>query len=212
MRWKHCGDYPVTANMPSSISCRQYAYEQLSSWRHGADVAKSQVEANLAFQAHRVQTRERNGPGNKNNRFPPTIYACHKILHVPGARTYEFHVCSEGCVHWWGYMDDAAQHSQQCQGCDLCQCPHCHSERYQFLGDRCRIKRHAHVEPAQKCWFFFDVFHHIFLDEAWVAGFQNSRDHKLSAFHQKLEDSRLDKSLLEHGFDPKKVCINRPVP
>lgn len=212
MLWRHTGDYPLTVNWPSSITCRAYAQHHMKRWRHAANVSKSQMEETLRYNAHCLQPRERNDPGNLNNRFPPSIYACQEILHVPNAKTYEFHVCSRGCVHWWAYMDGASQHLQTCQGCRRCQCPHCHSERYKLEGARCRIREHEHVEPAQKCWFFFDVFYHMFLDEYWVAEVQHSREQKLSAFHQTPENDRLDEALQKDGFDPKKVCAFPSLP
>lgn len=205
LRWRHVGDYQISGNMPSSLSCREYAHHHMKMWRHGAHVSKSQVESTLHFNAHRMQKAELNGPGNANNRFPPSIYACQEILHVPDAKTYEFHVCPRGCVHWWGFMEHTAQHLKHCKGCAKCQCPHCNAERFCYSCRRTSIRVDQHVEPSQKCWFFFDVFHHMFLDTSWVAAVNRSREQKLSAFHQTKEDSRLDDALELRGFDRKKV-------
>jgi hypothetical protein len=146
---------------------------------------------------------EPNGPGLQNNRFPPSIHACGEILNVQDAETYEFHVCSRGCIHWWGYQKHASQHLKRCEGCANCQCPHCHSERYMLpSGGRSRVREDQNVEPARKCWFFFDVFHHMFMDEEWVASVDDCRKHKRSAFHQTPEDTRLDNALMRTASIP----------
>jgi hypothetical protein len=210
MSWRHAGEYALTDSWEKSVTCREYAYHHMKRWRQGANVAKSQVEETLRFSAHCLQPGEPNGPGNKNNRFPPSIYACQEILKVPRAKTYEFHVCTQGCVHWWGFMEHASSHVRNCGGCDLCRCPHCSSERYILTTDRKSVKDHAHIEPAQKCWFFFDVFHHMFLDEEWNTSYFTSTFHKLSPFHKTAENARLDKALQEQGFDPQQVRLLLP--
>jgi hypothetical protein len=146
---------------------------------------------------------EPNGPGLQNNRFPPSIHACGEILNVQDAETYEFHVCSRGCIHWWGYQKHASQHLKRCEGCANCQYPHCHSERCMLpSGGRSRVREDQNVEPARKCWFFFDVFHHMFMDEEWVASVDDCRKHKRSAFHQTPEDTRLDNALMRTASIP----------
>jgi hypothetical protein len=206
MCWRHAGDYKLSENLPNSINCRQYAYYHMKRWRHAAGVSKSHTEGTLKFYAYEMQPDEPNGPGLQNNRYPPSIHACGEILSIPDAQTYEFHVCSRGCVHWWGYQEHASQHLKHCGGCSRCQCPHCHSERYLLpLDGRSKVREDQSVEPARKCWLFFDLFHHMFMDEEWVASVDNCRKHKLSAFHQTPEDIRLDNALKNNGFDPRKV-------
>lgn len=210
MCWRHTGDYQVSANMPNSISCREYAYHHMMQWRRGSQVTKQQIESNLAFNAYGLQKRsvELNGPGRHNNRFPPSVYACKEILMVPQAESYEFHVCPRGCVHWWAFMQSPSEHLRHCQGCKLCVCPHCKSQRYVLPpGGQCKLRQQQHVEPAQKCWFFFDVFYHSCMDEDWVSAVLHSRKNSLSSFHQSPEESRLNEALIEHAFAPEKVLL-----
>jgi hypothetical protein len=210
MCWRHTGDYSVTANLPNSATCREYAYFHLKRWRSGSGVSKSHAEETLRYFAHAYQKGEPNGPGMQNNRHPPSLYACQEILDVPDPETYEYHVCSRGCTHWWSHMNNPAQHLRSCDGCSKCQCPHCHSERYKLLNARSRLRDSQYVEPAQKCWFFYDVFYHMFLSIEWVTAVLNSQQNKQASFHSTPENARLRECLPKHGYDHKKVrtpCI-----
>jgi hypothetical protein len=92
-------------------------------------------------------------------------------------------------------MKAASQHLKHCQDCYLCICPHCESERYVLLvGGRCELRKEQHVQPAQKCWFFFDVFFHFCMDEDWASAVLHSREHKISPFHQSPEEDRLNRA------------------
>jgi hypothetical protein len=189
----------------SDKTCLQYCYG-LQYIKRRSHMCNADLQAIMSFFGDFIH--KDNAPDNPENRIPPSLYASNKILDVPVAEQYEFHVCTgAGCFHFWHFMANPEEHLRTCEGCEKCVCPVCGMSRYKKNEDDWGGKK---VLPRQRCWFFYDIFHHWFLDQEWVEAVQASRAAQCADFHKVPEYGRLLQALTEFGFDPEKVCLSIP--
>jgi hypothetical protein len=83
------------------------------------------------------------GP-HENNRFPPSLDVCRRLLDTPDLSLYERHVCPNGCRWYFKRpFPTPEQHMRACEGCNDCKCPFCHCSRF-VRNDR------GFIEPGSK--------------------------------------------------------------
>jgi hypothetical protein len=117
----------------SDKTCLQYCYG-LQYIKRRSHMCNADLQAIMSFFGEFIH--KDNAPDNPDNRIPPSLYASNRILQVPAAEKYEFHVCTgAGCFHFWRFMPKPQKRVRMCEGCEQCMCPVCGMSRYKQNGD-----------------------------------------------------------------------------
>jgi hypothetical protein len=167
--WAQAANKGLT-NLGDSITVRDYCFDQLSMYRSDVQ-SRTSIDAHLRYNAFCLQRHAPDSdPAGIRNCYPPSVAAAMAVLGVPLLEWYEVHFCGTGCMHWWFYMPNIADHYRRCSlksGCCDCTCPHCGKCRF--------VKDKLGVHGAARCWFFFDCLQTKVLDPDWSSVVLNTQ-------------------------------------
>lgn len=183
----------------------EYCFEELESYCHGVS-SKKTVQGALKRAADRQERAcgAPASPSSTKNCYSPSIECAMRVLGTPDHRKYLIDVCPKGCVHWWTRLTDERRHFEKCKGCSLCRCPQCGAARL--------IRTNKGIRGAQRCWFFFDAIHNMFLKPGLASAMLRGRALRDDQSHPDCppfakykEYGRLKNELPERGFKLKNV-------
>jgi hypothetical protein len=210
--WAKAAHKRLSDRCPHSQIVIDYCYDRVLSYRNNVKSRKV-ADEECWNNAHRMfPGLGPPDPEGFSNCWPPSLECCEAVLKKPDLDRYLIHVCPNGCEHWWSHMLDYKRHFKDCQGCELCKCPHCDGHRF--------IKDKHGLRGSARCWLFHDVFQQMLLDADLASHILRGRTCRNDdavpntypmkpSFSKYREGKRLSQELPNMGWDMEKVSYDR---